>query len=183
MVSRMTSVALLAMLSTGLWLLPQHDSIPFVKDAFDDVVQLPRPTSFFAPFTCGTDPQGAISRVLPGQYASAVNVANAGHRPTTVRVRVALTFPNRSGTGAIEPGPVSPTTEVLLQPGEAFEVDCGEVPSQFFPGQPLPPYVQGFVVVSGPPDLVVHVVSTAGQIDAAGEVQVVALDIEEIEGR
>ncbi len=197
MTHKLVSTALLATLAGGIWLIPSFATVQSVSGTVNisprELLQerLRDPASgkagtrsrFFAPFTCGFDPPGVIARVLPGQYASAVNIVNAGDQPVTFLTHVALTFPNQSGSGSMGPGPVSNPVEASLQPGEALEVDCGEVPSQFFPGLQLPPYIQGFVVISGPEELMVHVVHTAGQVDAQGGIQVVSLDVEAIEAR
>ena len=77
---------------------------------------------YIAKFTCGLDPQGALSRVLPGQYATSIAMSNAKKRKSRVRVSASLTFP----PGALQPGLTSTPVELELQPNEAATVACDQ---------------------------------------------------------
>lgn len=63
-------------------------------------------------------------------------------------------------------------------PSEALQVDCGEIPAEFFSPPPLESYVQGFLVLRSSVRLDVSAQYTAAI--ANGEVSV---DVEQIEGR
>ncbi len=136
-----------------------------------------------AAFTCGVDPPGATSRILPGQYATSVAICNRTDRPVRFRIRAALTFPDALGGSDIEGGLVSEPMERTLQPRQALQVDCGEVPSEFFPGFQGPPYVQGFLLIESRGGLGVSTVHTAGRFDELGNAEVVSIDVEQIEPR
>ncbi len=97
----------------------------------DQVSQAPFRFGFAAHFTCGFDPDGAFSRIVPGQYATTINIHNPHSSSVTIRRRIALTFPDQNGGSAQSPGAVSGFLEDSLAPGEALQVDCGEIPSEF----------------------------------------------------
>ena len=135
---------------------------------------LNRTIQYAAQFTCGANPQ-ATPRVLPGQYATSVNIHNPEESPVVFRKRIALTFP----PPAQEPGMVSDPIEDELGPMEALKVACDEIPSQFFPGVPdLPPYVHGFLIIESPGELNVTAVYTTGTAEA-----VQSIDVEEVKGK
>ena len=69
--------------------------------------QAPSKFSYAAQFTCGFDPDGAFARIVPGQYATTVNIHNPGTVPITLIRRVALTFPDGKGGSAPAAGLVS----------------------------------------------------------------------------
>jgi hypothetical protein len=128
---------------------------------------------YAAQFTCGANPQ-ATARVLPGQYATSVNILNPKGSPVVFRKRVALTFPPPTQ----EPGRVSDPIEDELGPMEALKVACDEIPSQFFPGVPdFPPYVHGFLIIESSSQLNVTAVYTTGTAEA-----VQSIDVEEVKG-
>lgn len=140
----------------------------------DSSLPIPGKTiQYAAQFTCGANPQ-ATARVLPGQYATSVNIHNSKESPVVFRKRIALTFP----PPAQEPGRVSDPIEEKLGPMEALKVACDEIPSQFFPGVPdFPPYVHGFLIIESSRKLNVTAVYTTG---TAGAVQ--SIDVEEVKG-
>lgn len=133
---------------------------------------------YAAKFVCGLNPTPVV-RILPGQYATAVNIHNPGYEPVVLRERVALTFPPAQQ----EAGPVSETIEVKLGPNQALEVDCGEIPSQFFPPElTLPPYIQGFLVIESSESLDVTAIYTAAPANPAGTA-VQTVDVEQVPER
>ena len=136
--------------------------------------------SYAAKFVCGRNP-GKTDRVIPGVYASAINIHNPGSQPVTFRKKVALTFPPVEQ----RPGEVSKFITDTLGPDEALEVDCGEIPSGFqFATPPTTPYVKGFLIIISPRSLDVTAVYTAGGADAAGlQVTVQSIDVEHIKER
>ncbi len=71
---------------------------------------------YAAKFVCGTNP-AARPRVLPGDYATAINIHNPNNRSVVLRKKVALTFP----PAAQRPGAVSVSIEDKLGPDQALE--------------------------------------------------------------
>ena len=139
--------------------------------------------SYAAQFTCGLDPAGKFARIVPGQYATAVNVHNPSGRDVVVRQRLALTFPDAQFGSAREPGLVSDWLTSDVGQGEAIEIDCGEVPSEFFPGDVFPPYIQGFLVIESASPRDVTAVYTAASVDETGEMEVRSIDVESVPER
>ena len=136
---------------------------------------------YVAKFVCGPNSQ-SIQRVLPGWYATAINIHNPDKKNVTFRKKIAFTFPPAEQ----RPGRVSEFLVDMLKPDEALEVDCGEIPNEFFPNNPPPtPYVKGFLVVQSPRSLDVTAVYTAGTLGdpAVGLPMVRSIDVEQIEER
>ncbi len=156
-------------------------SLPLFAASGSQAAQRPTRVSHEVAFTCGMDPPGATSRILPGQYATAVNICNPTNRPMHVRLGVSLTFPDKNGAAEIEGGLVSEPIFRTLQPREALEVDCAEIPSQFFDDLQTPPYIQGFLLVESLRGVTVSAIYTAGQVDEIGNVRVVSIDVEQIQ--
>ena len=99
--------------------------------------------AYAAHFACGENP-GATDRVLPGRYATTVNVHNPGASDVALELRLALAFP----PDVLAPGPVSPVVEVVLPAGGALQVDCEEILGEtFFAALEGPPYLLGFVEI------------------------------------
>lgn len=111
---------------------------------------------------------------MPGTYATAVNVLNPGGEEAVLMKHVALTFPPPEQM----PGEVSSPEMDMLMPSEALQVDCGEIPAEFFSPPPLDGYVQGFLVLRSSARLDVSAQYTATVVN--GEISV---DVEQIEGR
>jgi hypothetical protein len=89
---------------------------------------------YAAKVACGCNPGFGpagpeVSLVLPGQYATTVNVHNPGPKPAHARKKLALTFPPREEV----PGQVSPFIHFELAPDQAIKVDCEQIPEEFFP--------------------------------------------------
>ena len=139
--------------------------------------------TYAAQVTCGFDPPSGILRIMPGQYATAVHVHNPTAESVTFRKRLALTFPDSDFGSAQKPGLVSGWIEDTLEPGQALEVDCGEVPGEFFPGIGFPPYVQGILAIHSPATLDVIAVYTTASVDAQGALSVRSLDVEQVKER
>jgi hypothetical protein len=128
---------------------------------------------YAAKVVCGCNPgQGPVGPevflVLPGQYATTVNIHNPGPRPAHVRKKLALTFPPRDEI----PGEVSPFIPFELRPDQALKVDCEQIPAEFFPNLPPGafPFVEGFVVIESDVSLDVFLLSTAGASEIANDV-------------
>ena len=189
---RLKSFSILSLfLSIGLFLFPaagpaQETPEPPIEDPvpIPDPIDPPADNDFpgftniriqyAAQFTCGSNPT-ATPRVLPGQYATSVNILNPKESPAVFRKRVALTFPPPTQ----EAGMVSDPIEDELGPLEALKVACDEIPSQFFPGvTDLPPYVHGFLIIESGRKLNVTTVYTTGTAEG-----VQSIDVEAVRGR
>ncbi len=136
--------------------------------------------SYAAAFTCGLSPQTAFVRVVPGQYATAVQIHNPSLSEVTLRRRLSLTFPNVASGPAPLPGLVSEWILTEIGPGESIEVDCGEIPEDFLRGVKLPPYVQGFLVIQSRESLDVTAIHTTATVDAKGNMNVQSIDVQEV---
>ena len=157
---------------------PTDDPFP-IPDPVDPPTDDPFPgftnikIQYAAHFTCGSNPT-ATPRVLPGQYATSVNILNPKDSPVAFRKRVALTFP----PSALEPGLVSDPIEDNLGPMEALKVACDEIPAMFFAGAELPSYVHGFLIIESGRKLNVTAVYTTGTTEA-----VQSMDVETVKGK
>jgi hypothetical protein len=123
-------------------------------------------------FTCGENDDG-FSRVVPGEFAAAINLYNATAGDTILRKNLALTFPPESQTA----GAVSDAIEETLPANSALQVDCEEILFGFTYAVPPPAtdYLQGFLVIESNKPLEVQAVHTA--LGAADEV---SIDVERI---
>lgn len=140
---------------------------------------------YSAGFICGLDPPGVVVRILPGQYATAINIHNSSGGPAALRLRVSMTFPALDPPGSqLEPGAVSAPIERTLQPNEALMVDCQEIPSEFDFRVPLltPPYMKGLLAIESNRSLDVTAVYTAGSAGTGGDV-VESIEVEQIRER
>jgi hypothetical protein len=123
-------------------------------------------------FTCGVS--GAETfRVVPGEYATVVNVQNPHGADAAIIKNLALTYP----PGGQVAGPVSGAIQESLEAGKALQVSCEEITSvEFVFPEPLPPtdYIQGFLMIESNRSLNVISRNTASN---SGEV---SIDVEEI---
>jgi hypothetical protein len=124
-------------------------------------------------FTCGSVVSGGMP-VVPGDYATSVNVQNGSRGPTVVRKAIALSFPPEAQ------GRVSDQMEGVLPPHGARQVDCGAIPSEFtFPEPPATDgYVEGYLVLWSTRPLQV-----TGVYTAAGGTGQVSVDVEKVPGQ
>ena len=139
-----------------------------------------RTIEYNASFICGVDPPPAVLRVLPGIYATSITVINPGRSTVTIDMRVSLTFPH-GPNDPFDPGAVSDVVEVQLEPNQAFNIDCEELPFDFpFTDDPSgPPYFQGVVSIESSRRVRVSAIHTAG----TPEGNVSSISVENIEGR
>jgi hypothetical protein len=114
---------------------------------------------YVAQFNCGHDTSGGPVRVVPGFYATAVNLFNPNAEAVTLRKRLALTFPPEEQAS----GETSDQIEEVINPGTALQVDCGEIQNEFvFPNPPpATTHVQGFLVIESNKALHVEAVYTS----------------------
>ena len=158
--------------------------LPTLRAAQDGPSSKSDPTfSYAAHFTCGTDPPQGVDRIMPGQYATGIQIFNPNDEEVPFRNRIALTFPDASGEAGPNPGLVSKWITNSVPPGTALMVDCGEIPEDFLPGLPFPPYLQGFFVIESRGSLQVTAVYTAAAIDAKGNTTVQTMDVEVVPER
>jgi hypothetical protein len=117
---------------------------------------------YVAQFNCGHDTSGGPVRVVPGFYATAVNLYNPNAEAVTLRKRLALTFPPEEQAT----GEVSGQIEDVVDPGTALQVDCGEIQNEFvFPNPPpATTHVQGFLVIESNKALHVEAVYTSSGV-------------------
>lgn len=125
-------------------------------------------------FVCGSN-DGDVSRVVPGSYATSVNIYNPNLTEVTFNKNLALTFPPEEQAA----GPVSDIIVDALAPSSALQVDCGEIPSgfSFTGGAPNSPYTEGFLVIESPARLNVTAVYTATTPSGGASV-----DVEDVVG-
>ena len=125
---------------------------------------------YAAKFVCGENPR-AVDRVLPGRYATAINIHNANRGGAGLLWKLAFTFPAPPQL----PGPVTEFVEAPLGNNEALEVDCEDIPC---PNDEGPPYCKGFVIIKSRHSLDVTAVYTVGDGDTA-----LGIDVEQIQER
>jgi hypothetical protein len=123
-------------------------------------------------FVCGTS-SGDPLQLVPGRYATAVNLFNAGTSDLTLRKRLALAFPPQEQAT----GEVSDQIEDVMAPGTALQVDCEEIQGEFVFQNPPPAtdHIEGFLVIESNRALNVQAVYTA-----AGDSGDVSIDVEKI---
>ncbi len=154
---------------------------------------------YAAKIVCVCDPQPAIPRIIPGQYATSVNIHNPSDREATLRKKLALTFPAPERPhGRQVPGRVSDFLNDRLGPDEALQVDCAEMPRDFFLGGGFggsadPPYIEGFLVIESTRSLDVIAVYSTGVFDTPaqggadcpgdGDLNVKSMDVEDVRER
>jgi hypothetical protein len=126
-------------------------------------------------FTCGEN-QGDALRVVKGEFATAVNLFNAGNASITLHKSLALTYPPAEQAA----GEVSDPVEDVLSPGTALQIDCEEIANEFVFATPpaATDHLQGFVVIESNLPLNVEAVYTAA--GANGDVSV---DVERVAER
>ena len=128
-------------------------------------------SQFAVEFTCGTN-DSSFERIVPGDYATVINVHNAGGE-TKARAMVSLTFPASS---------TSDWLRTSFAPMQSRQLDCADIlgGSFVFP-VPLDEngYYQGFVIIQtrGALDVVARYTATG---DDDGEV---TTDVETVTAR
>ena len=140
-----------------------------------------KPNKFLyaAKVVCGEDDLGFSEQVIPGVYSTSVNILNPNATAVTITKRLSLSFPPEEQ----EPGEVSGTIEDELEPYEALQVDCREIPAEFFPGiKDLPTYVEGVLIIECAQEVDVSAVYTVGERQD-DLVTVRSIDVEQVQGR
>lgn len=113
-------------------------AIPLTADAgsyyYYGTLKIAPKFQYAAKFVCGINSgrdRHAASVVLPGVYATSINVHNPQSSSVRFQKKIAVTFPGVE-YGYEEPGEVSKFIEDKIGPDYAFSVDCGEIPREFF---------------------------------------------------
>ena len=123
---------------------------------------------YAAKFVCGKNDEGKV--VAPGEYFTAINVANPGRETAVIRKRFAIALPSE------KPGPVSNVVTERLKPGEAFDIDCPDIATHV----PVGGFAKGFVTIESPQDLEVVGVYTAARL---ANREVVSEELERVPSR
>lgn len=114
---------------------------------------------YVASFTCGLNP-AALARIVPGTFATTIQIHNPGPRTALLSASALFTFPSPDTPGGGNPpAPLPPLDLELtspLAPGAVTSIDCADLL-----GAPPPPYVQGVVVINSNRSLDVRQVLTA----------------------
>lgn len=124
--------------------------------------------SYAVKFVCGTNPGfvlydngdygrgGSSDRIVPGTYATAINIFNPNGHGVDIRAKLALTFPGQEGKAE----PISK----YLPSHYATALDCNEIPDAFLDYDTVAPYYKGFVVIHSKNRIDVTAVYTAGPV-------------------
>ena len=128
----------------------------------------PTAHQYAAKFVCGKNDEGRI--VAPGEYFTAINVANPTRDAATIRKRFAIALP------AEKPGPVSTVVTETLKPGQAFDIDCPDIATHV----PVGTFAKGFVTIESAQDLEVVGVYTAAKL---GSRELATEEIERVPSR
>jgi hypothetical protein len=125
-------------------------------------------------FVCGTASEGF--RVVPGNYATSVNIYNPNGGDIVLNKNIALTFPPSEQAA----GSVSDVIMDILPSNAALQVDCEEIPSAFTFQEDAPgeAYTEGFLILQATGRLNVSAVYTATESSNGS----VSVDVEQIQG-
>jgi hypothetical protein len=132
---------------------------------------------YAAKFICGRNDQD-VHRVLPGFYATAVNIHNPSAKNVTFRKKIALTYPPAAQIA----GEVSGFIYHEIKGDEALAVDCEEIPTEFF-GGPVAPYVKGYLVIESDRSIDVTAVYTASPMTPGTKPEAASEDVEHVPER
>ena len=112
-------------------------------------------------FLCGLEPPPTNLHppqeppVKPGNYATAINVHNFRNLNICISKKAVVAFPEFQN-----PGPISAFLPYRLGPDGAFEIDCTDIATKFFPGITLP-FLEGFVEIQSTVQLNVQAAYTS----------------------
>lgn len=132
--------------------------------------------AYSAKFVCGP-PRGDLP-VVRGTYATTVNIHNPHFQEVNFRKKAVIALPQRDPRG-----PISEFVREGLKADEALGVDCRDIRDLFGPAIPLPPLIEGFVVIYSPVQLDVVAVYTARHRSGVApndSNEVETMDVEEV---
>jgi hypothetical protein len=135
------------------------------------------PEEYAAKFVCGSTPRATI--VMPGAYATAVNVHNPRDPRDEIRWKVAL-------AGALVAGKVSAFDRFALRNDEALDIDCRFIARRLAASGIAVPTIAytGFVVIQSAGPLDVVAVYTAANLTSTNVPgQVVSIHTERVPPR
>jgi hypothetical protein len=120
-------------------------------------------------FACGEN-LGGNPGVVPGLYATVVNVHNAGPDAVQARARVSLTVPGSD---------TSDKLMVEFAPQQSRQLDCGDIVSRFVFATPYTAedLLEGYLLIQSTSELVVN-----ARYTATGETGEVSVDVERVAG-
>lgn len=119
-------------------------------------------------FVCGANPSGSLDRVLPGQYATLVNIYNPSNVTETVSLKVTLSFP----PGGLEVGDISGFLNKNISTGRSIEVDCDSIRNDIFTGNISTTFFTGYLLVEATVAMDVTATYTVGSVDAVASVNI-----------
>ena len=92
------------------------------------------------------EPGCSKTQVLPGQYATSINIYNPSDNTVKIYKKVSISYPSNTDDHKKESGWI----EHELQPRKSLEICAGDVPGGFFPQavmKNLPLYVNGVLFI------------------------------------
>jgi hypothetical protein len=119
---------------------------------------------YAAKLVCGVQKDPQDLRLVPGFYASSINVHNPHLQNANFFVKVALTFPPEE----IAPGEVIPDQVYQLAYDEALAVDCTTLKREVFDGEFPGSYIEGFAIIQSESSLDVDGVYSVASVDKEG---------------
>ena len=135
---------------------------------------------YAAKVLCGIQKGEQRHGVVPGEYATSVNLYNPNGDPVEFLKELALTYPPENEAA----GDVMTIARERLQPGEALAVDCEDIRDEVYPDGYPSSYIEGFIAVRSEQTLKVTALYTsAEQSDGKADGQLASqrsLDIEEV---
>jgi hypothetical protein len=151
------------------------------RDVFAiETVRPPERFEYLAKIVCGIQRNQEELRLVPGAYATTVNVHNPFRETVRFFKKLALTIP----PGGQNPGEIIPLGEDELAYDEALATDCEDLRRRAFPRGFPGGFIEGYVVVQSPARLDVDAVYTTAAIDGRGLVGAVSsIDVERIRER
>jgi hypothetical protein len=119
-------------------------------------------------FVCGANPSGSLSRVLPGQYATMVNIYNPSGATETVSLKVSFSLP----PGGLEVGDISGFLNKNISSGRSIEVDCDSIQNDIYTGNISATFFTGYLLVDATVAMDVTATYTVGTVDAVASVNI-----------
>ncbi len=114
---------------------------------------------YAAKMLCGVQKGEQRHGVVPGEYATSVNLYNPNGDPVDFLKELALTYPPEKEAA----GDVMAIARERLQPGEALAVDCEDIRTEVFPDGYPASYIEGFIVVRSEQALKVTALYTSAE--------------------
>jgi Tol biopolymer transport system component len=140
-------------------------------------VRRPQRFEYVAKIVCGVQKNPEELRLVPGVYATTVNIHNRGPKSVRFFKKLALTIP----PGSQRPGEIIPLEEDELAYDEALATDCEDLRDRAFPKGFPDGFIEGYVVIQSPAPLEVDAVYTTAALNAPGRIGgVSSIDVERV---